>query len=718
MGQTPSKYLLPSAPYGSSQAVNTTNPVQPLASNPQTPLTPPNFQDPGTAVNGQTQQAPQGNPFANGYNWQQYVPSQYQQYLKGLFLFILLLCVPSARATTTVTGNVKNLGTGSVTNTFVRFWLRGCNGNQPRVAGTGIIAPSQGGVFYFDIVASSSGAISGTLYSTRDSTGNNGGEIECGGSTTSEWYGMQAFTNGKGGPEVPIQAKNGSTIDVSNVTPITTNPVVTAPTGDGTYLRLDAGNSPVTGPLVLSSNLTENGTTTLNGGTLNGTYAGNPTLRGNVTASAGITTPNINNVIYVDGYAGSDIFAQANTAASSATAPALIVIPPGTYNGVTSTLNCKDHMVFSGYGVTVNWTGTSGNAMYCDNAFHSVIEGFQLVGTGAAGTTGLYVGGNAGAPNGQTSDNTFRDLQFGTLGVAGSSFANCVTLDGTTNKGTYNDSFENNHCFNATGVGMKIVPTTAGYANANTFVNNDVERSGSDCWQIDGADDNTIIGSRGETCGGWGLNFSGASATTANNIFGTHFESNTSGDVNFANSNVTGNFIFGGETSSTTPMGGSCSVGFGNIFAPTDAAGCWQLLNGTNFNINGTSSKLSVTGGPVQAVQVLANQGTACTNAELALSAGWGTSPTVTAVAGTGQTCEWTITSGTGTPTANPTITDTLTNALPSASTVCRATLIATASPASIPADETTLSAIAPVFTAYLTPGASVVYKFSRTCGP
>jgi len=68
---------------------------------------------------------------------------------------------------------------------------------------------------------------------------------------------------------------------------------------------------------------------------------------------------------------------------------------------------------------------------------------------------------------------------------------------------------------------------------------------------------------------------------------------------------------------------------------------------------------------------VTSDQGTACTNGELALSAGWGTTATVTAVVGISQTCKWTITSaGTG-QAANPTVTDTLTNALPSASVVC-----------------------------------------------
>jgi hypothetical protein len=50
MGQVPPKYMLPSAPYGQSSAVNALNTVQPAPVNPQTPLLPPNFNDPGTTV--------------------------------------------------------------------------------------------------------------------------------------------------------------------------------------------------------------------------------------------------------------------------------------------------------------------------------------------------------------------------------------------------------------------------------------------------------------------------------------------------------------------------------------------------------------------------------------------------------------------------------------------------------------------------------------------
>src|SRR5690348_4317696 len=57
MGQTPPKYFLNQAPAGSSSSSNVLNPVQPQAVNPQTPLLPPGFSDPGTAT------AQQLNPF-------------------------------------------------------------------------------------------------------------------------------------------------------------------------------------------------------------------------------------------------------------------------------------------------------------------------------------------------------------------------------------------------------------------------------------------------------------------------------------------------------------------------------------------------------------------------------------------------------------------------------------------------------------------------------
>lgn len=232
-------------------------------------------------------------------------------------LLILILLCSFASATTTVTGKIQNLGTGNVTSgAFVRFWLRGCSGNQPRVNGTSVIGPSQGGVYFYDIAADGSGNVSGILFSTRDATGLLGGDIECGGSLTAVWYGMQIFSAGKGGPETPIHAKSGGILDITSITPITTNPVITAPTGDATYLRLDAGNSPITGTVSNTSAggfngkvgavlpntgaftaLSSSGLAALSGGgALAGTFSGNPAFTGlptfvsQATSNAGIFT--------------------------------------------------------------------------------------------------------------------------------------------------------------------------------------------------------------------------------------------------------------------------------------------------------------------------------------------------------------------------------------------------------------------------------------------
>lgn len=60
MGSIPAKYFLPSAPYGSSDTANALNSVQPGATNPQMPLLPPNFTDPGKMLAAR-QPLPLGN---------------------------------------------------------------------------------------------------------------------------------------------------------------------------------------------------------------------------------------------------------------------------------------------------------------------------------------------------------------------------------------------------------------------------------------------------------------------------------------------------------------------------------------------------------------------------------------------------------------------------------------------------------------------------------
>lgn len=151
---------------------------------------------------------------------------------------------------TTITGNVKTLlGAAVISNCFVRFNLRGCNGGQARVSGTALIPPANGTTWYVDIVPDGSGSISGSAYSN---------DVDIDTSLTPgqhpTWYGVVVYQNGIPGPETPYNLANGTTFNLNTATPLTTIPAISPPTGDATYARLDGGNQPFTGT-VLSKNI-------------------------------------------------------------------------------------------------------------------------------------------------------------------------------------------------------------------------------------------------------------------------------------------------------------------------------------------------------------------------------------------------------------------------------------------------------------------------------
>lgn len=174
----------------------------------------------------------------------------------------------------------------------------------------------------------------------------------------------------------------------------------------------------------------------------------------------------------------------------------------------------------------------------------------------------------------------------------------------------------------------------------------------------------------------------------------------------------------------------------GAQFAPTGCGGANVLTaTWTNGNVCGSVLSGVPTGGPttlesglsgivaplLQAPNTVGN-GVPCTIGELALSAGWQStgSASVSAPSGTGQTCSWTITTGT-TTAANPTITDTLTNPLPNALVVCEMNIHGGTHTAAAGEgfQQTTLSATAPVFTFNGTPTAgNTTYFVTRRCGP
>lgn len=140
-----------------------------------------------------------------------------------------------------------------------------------------------------------------------------------------------------------------------------------------------------------------------------------------------------------------------------------------------------------------------------------------------------------------------------------------------------------------------------------------------------------------------------------------------------------------------------------------------QTLTGKTLTspiINGSTGA-----GTLRASLHISDQGTACANGNIVLSAGWGTTAGTTAAAGQGQTCQFTFTSsGTG-QAANPTITDTLPTALPSALVVCTAQMVG-GTGANTLINQTSLSATAPVFTFGGTPTAGLTYFVVVRCGP
>lgn len=684
---------------------------------------------------------------------------------KLLLLAALFLAPFSVSATTTVTGHISDLsGTAQTGGTFARFNLRGCSGNQPRVNGVTLIAPTQGGVYYKDFVANASGNISGTLYSNRDSTGLLAGEIQCGTSYTGTWYGLTIYQAGKAGPETPIYAKNGATLDVTTVVPITTNPVVTAPTGDSTYLRLDAGNSPETG--------------------LVGFYNG-------------LTSSKINSILYVGISAGQYPSLQAAHDALPATGGTVFVMGNATPFGAgTTNLSMSKPIRIIGDIGTFTYTG-AGPAILCTSVNAPIIEGSGFQGGGSAGGTIFSITNTAA--NG-FDINTCPGAQIRNLNIVGPGSGTGKGLIYTGNSGVIENvvvkSFGGNgceedgtrgnsngvrwigaRCVSNGGIGLNVFGANANVnhfmveVSSNTGLGAQIATSSNVFELLHGFSNNaggvgvSFISPAGNNSGvfysdsgtqttdlalgasasnnGWLRLVSGQAFTNAgtNNFIQTSQSLFAAGSaatpgLSFIGSPTTGFYDGGGGaivfssigsaielfSSTTHRLGSAKCIGWSSNADPTLAANdsgvCRDGAAIIDFGNGSAGDKTA----KLRAALYSADGGAICTNGELSLSAGWQStgSATVTAVQGTGQTCSWTITTGT-TTAANPTVTDTLTNALVSASTVCEMNIHGGTHTAA--AGEgftyTGFSTTTPIFTFIGTPTAGgTTYFVTRRCGP
>ena len=137
---------------------------------------------------------------------------------RGFVCALLLVTLQSSLSfgTAAISGNLQDAGGAAISGrVFVRFWLRGCNNNQPRVAGVALIAPTGGPGYYKDFTPDAAGAISGALYKNS--------EVECNGATGNTWWGVQVYRDGKPGPETPYSVV-AATFSLNTASPLVQSP--------------------------------------------------------------------------------------------------------------------------------------------------------------------------------------------------------------------------------------------------------------------------------------------------------------------------------------------------------------------------------------------------------------------------------------------------------------------------------------------------------------
>lgn len=458
-------------------------------------------------------------------------------------------------------------------------------------------------------------------------------------------------------------------------------------------------------------------------------------------------------VVYLSRGGGSSIINRANSA--SIFFPLIgngpvgkIAFPPGSYNIGSDTLVCANGISYDMTNVELDYTTTTLTAIKCQNVQFSGIIGvpyFNNLG-GTTGTSiGLLFGIGSGGNGLVTTNNTLSGIFVGWNKA-------CVFDGSASNNGTYNNNFPYLYCSNSN-KGFFAVPTVPNFVNANWIGQLVTKGNISDGVTIDGSNGWVIGLLDTELNGGFGQNFPSTQTTSfmAENLWD---ETNTSGGVNCGNRNFQQNTIIG-HIASTPARSGNCT-GVGNLWR-TNAVFDFYGLPLTSYitpethgNFQGAVSNtetppsgvLNVLGclssntnigncfigspelptidrtGPagLSTSRIKTNQGTTETSGQYTLSAGWGTTASVSAPVGFDPDSSFTVTSsGTG-QAANPTITFTFKDGTWTTIPGCFAAQIGGTGTIS-DLTTTTESATAPIFTWNGTPVATSTYRITIKCG-
>jgi len=151
--------------------------------------------------------------------------------LRAIALLAALLWASSAWATT-VTGTMKDVQGNLLSGTgdYATFQLMNFGSNVPRVTGTNIVVQTQ------PLRITPAQLQAGVTIQANDTI-----------TPATTFYRVTFFQGSR-----PFRSADhritGTTYNLDSATPITTSPVVAAPTGDTTYPRLDGGNLNLVGP--------------------------------------------------------------------------------------------------------------------------------------------------------------------------------------------------------------------------------------------------------------------------------------------------------------------------------------------------------------------------------------------------------------------------------------------------------------------------------------